>query len=103
MKRFKTYFTAGNFNTAAYWVMLLAAACILFAATVPAYAADPPAERKIRQIELYVTTAEYDPIRYEFGLMIAANWKKLGFNVKGTPLEWSRLAQEGIKQLFTKY
>jgi len=57
-----------------------------------------PAERRIRRIELYVTTAEYDPIRYEFGLMIAENWKKLGFDVKVTPLEWSRLATEGIKK-----
>ncbi len=59
---------------------------------------DFPAERQIRQIELYVTTAEYDPIRYEFGLIIARNWQKLGFDVKVTPLEWSRLATEGIKQ-----
>jgi peptide/nickel transport system substrate-binding protein len=98
MTRFKKYLSTGSFNPAMHCLMFFVAACIVFAAAVPAYAADPSAERKIRQIELYVTTAEYDPIRYEFGLMIAANWKKLGFDVKVTPLEWSRLAQEGIKQ-----
>jgi len=52
-----------------------------------------PANRKIREIELIITTADYDPIRYEFGLLAAANWRKLGFSVKTTPMEWSRLAQ----------
>ena len=98
MKKWKRSFSIGKFPVAAFSLMVLGAAGILFSAAMPASAADPPAERKIRQIELYVTTAEYDPIRYEFGLMIAANWKKLGFDVKVTPLEWSRLAQEGIRQ-----
>lgn len=55
-------------------------------------------ERRIRQIEFYVTTPEYDPIRYEFGLIIAQNWKKLGFDVKVTPLAWSRIVTEGVKK-----
>ncbi|MCG8510381.1 MAG: ABC transporter substrate-binding protein, partial [Rhodospirillales bacterium] len=63
-----------------------------------ASAEDLPQERRIRTIQLYVTTAEYDPIRYEFGLMTAEQWKKLGFDVKVTPMEWSRLATEGIKK-----
>jgi peptide/nickel transport system substrate-binding protein len=57
-----------------------------------------PEERKVREIELYVTTADYDPVRYEFGLMIADEWRKLGFNVKVTPLAWNRLAELGLKQ-----
>jgi peptide/nickel transport system substrate-binding protein len=57
-----------------------------------------PEDRKVRELELYVTTPEYDPIRYEFGLMIAEEWKKLGFDVKVTPLEWNRLAELGMKQ-----
>ena len=52
-----------------------------------------PAKRKIRDLELVVTTADYDPIRYEFGLMVADNWKKLGFGVKVTSMEWSRIVQ----------
>ncbi|MDF2039806.1 ABC transporter substrate-binding protein [Cytobacillus oceanisediminis] len=55
-------------------------------------------EEKVRQIEMYVTTPDYDPVRYEFGLMIADEWKKLGFDVKVTPLEWNRLAELGMQQ-----
>ncbi len=54
---------------------------------------DLPASRKVREIELIITTADYDPIRYEFGLLAAGNWRKLGFTVKTTPMEWTRLSQ----------
>jgi len=84
--------------SAAIWIPVLMAGNLLFGGIADAGSKNLPAERQIRQIELYVTTAEYDPIRYEFGLMIAQNWKKLGFDVKITPLEWSRLAMEGIKK-----
>ncbi len=59
----------------------------------PATKKDLPEERKVRELELFITTADYDPIRYEFGLMTADNWRKLGFAVKTTPLEWSRLSE----------
>lgn len=62
------------------------------AGAAPATKKDLPEDRKVREIELYITTADYDPIRYEFGLMAAENWRKLGFAVKTTPLEWSRLS-----------
>ncbi|MCL4424942.1 MAG: ABC transporter substrate-binding protein [Firmicutes bacterium] len=55
-------------------------------------------ERKVREIELYVTTADYDPVRYEFGMMVADQWRKLGLDVKVTPLAWPRLSQLGIKE-----
>ena len=54
--------------------------------------------RRVRPIELYVTTPEYDPVRYELGLMVAENWRKLGFDVKVTPLAWDRLSELGLKQ-----
>src|SRR5680860_22724 len=57
-----------------------------------------PQDRKVREIEMYVTTADYVSIRYEFGKMIAEEWKKLGFDVKVTPLAWNRLSDVGIKQ-----
>ncbi len=66
--------------------------------SAPAAKKDLPEERKVRELELYITTADYDPVRYEFGLMTAAEWRKLGFAVKTTPLEWSRLSQLGIVQ-----
>lgn len=63
---------------------------------VPAVSGSLPVDRKVREIELNITTADYDPVRYEFGLMVADNWKKLGFPVKVTPLEWSRIVQQDI-------
>jgi peptide/nickel transport system substrate-binding protein len=64
----------------------------------PKPTADLSKESKVRPIELLVTTADYDPVRYEFGLMIAEEWKKLGFDVKVTPLAWNRLAEVGMKE-----
>lgn len=57
-----------------------------------------PEDRKVREIEMYVTTADYDPIRYEFGSMIAQEWIKLGFDVKVTPLAWNRLSEIALSQ-----
>ena len=57
-----------------------------------------PQERQVRELEMYVTTADYDPIRYEFGRMIADEWKKLGFNVKVTPIAWNRMSDVALKQ-----
>ncbi|WP_048717034.1 ABC transporter substrate-binding protein [Bacillus sp. 522_BSPC] len=57
-----------------------------------------PEDRKVREIEMYVTTPDYDAVRYEFGLMTAEEWKKLGFDVKVTPLEWNRLSEVGIQK-----
>jgi peptide/nickel transport system substrate-binding protein len=75
---------------------LLAAAAAGAAAatgTLPATAqAQARRGEKVRQIEILITTADYDPVRYEFGLMAAANWRKLGFDVKATPMEFTRLS-----------
>lgn len=57
-----------------------------------------PEERKVRTLELMVTTPDYDNVRYEFGLMIAEEWKKLGFDVEVLPTEWNRLSDVGIQQ-----
>lgn len=59
---------------------------------------DLPDERKVRDLELYVTTPDYDPVRYELGLMVADEWRNLGFDVKVTPLAWSRLSELGMQQ-----
>ena len=65
----------------------------MFAGSRRAAAAALPEERKVREFELIISTADYDPVRYEYGLMTAANWRKLGFAVKVTPMEFTRLAQ----------
>ena len=57
-----------------------------------------PEDRKVRELVLNVTTPDYDPVRYEFGLMIAEEWKKLGLDVKVEPLEWNRLSELGMQQ-----
>jgi len=81
--------------------VILPALAIFVGSQTPAIAAKGqslPPERKVREIELYVTTPDYDPIRYEFGLMAAEEWKKLGFDIKVTPLAWNRLSELGINQ-----
>ncbi|WP_238532955.1 ABC transporter substrate-binding protein [Halalkalicoccus jeotgali] len=48
-------------------------------------------EGAVEPIELIVTTEDYDPIRYEFGNLIAENWRELGFEVEVTPLAWNTI------------
>jgi peptide/nickel transport system substrate-binding protein len=50
--------------------------------------------KKVREIELIVTTASYDPIRNEFGKLIADNWRKLGVDVKVNPTAWNTIASQ---------
>lgn len=57
-----------------------------------------PEDRKVRELEMLVTTPDYDTIRYEFGLMVAEEWEKLGFDVEVTPTEWNRLSELAIQQ-----
>ncbi|WP_163970258.1 ABC transporter substrate-binding protein [Oceanobacillus halotolerans] len=59
---------------------------------------DLPEDRKVREVVMNVTNPEYDAVRYEFGLMIAEEWKKLGFDVETVPLEWNRLSELGMQQ-----
>jgi peptide/nickel transport system substrate-binding protein len=51
---------------------------------------------KVREIELIVTTASYDPVRNEFGKLIAKNWRKLGIDVKVNPTAWNTIASQCI-------
>ncbi|MCL6451415.1 MAG: hypothetical protein K6T75_08995 [Acetobacteraceae bacterium] len=57
-----------------------------------------PPERKVPAIDLWITTQDYDPVRYEAGLMIAENWKKLGFEVTTTPMEWATMSTKGMNE-----
>ena len=50
---------------------------------------DLPAKQKVREIVLKVPTKEDDPIQYEYGFMLAEEWKKLGLDVKVEPLNSS--------------
>lgn len=54
-------------------------------------------EAKVPEIDLWITSQTYDPVRYEAGLMIANAWKQLGFEVKTTALEWATMSSEGMK------
>jgi len=61
-------------------------------------AAPPPSpDRKVSEIDFWITTQDYDPVRYEVGLMIAENWRELGFEVKTTPMEWPQMSAQGMK------
>lgn len=45
----------------------------------------------VESIEFIVTTQDYDPVRYEFGNLIAENWRELGFEVDVNPLAWNTI------------
>lgn len=55
-----------------------------------------PANR-VPSIEFWIQTQSADPIRYEAGLMIAENWRELGFDVDTQTREWSSMSAEGMK------
>jgi peptide/nickel transport system substrate-binding protein len=50
----------------------------------------------VRDIELIMTTSDYDPVRYEFGQMIAENWRELGLTVKGNPMAWNKIVDQAL-------
>lgn len=50
----------------------------------------------IRDIELIMTTSDYDPVRYEFGQMIAENWRELGLTVNGNPMSWNKIVDQAL-------
>lgn len=62
-----------------------------------ALAQGPPPERKVRAIEFLITTPGYDPIRHDWAVMVAENWKKLGVDVKIRPVETGVMIKEGLR------
>ena len=52
---------------------------------------------KVPTIDFWIQSQTKDPIRYEAGLMIAENWKKLGFDVNVETREWASMSAEGMK------
>jgi peptide/nickel transport system substrate-binding protein len=80
---------------------LLLVFALLFSSMVwvaSSYAADPPAERKVRKIEFAITTPAYDPVRNEWCLLIAENWKKLGIDVEIKPMDTSVMISQGLRK-----
>jgi len=53
--------------------------------------------QKVPTIDFWIQSQTKDPIRYEAGLMIAENWKKLGFDVNVETREWATMSAEGMK------
>lgn len=51
---------------------------------------------QVREIELIMTTADYDPIRFEFGQMIAENWRELGVRVRENPMAWNQIVDQAL-------
>ncbi|MDG5820236.1 ABC transporter substrate-binding protein [Natronococcus sp. A-GB7] len=50
----------------------------------------------IDTIELIVTTADYDPVRYEFGQLIAEHWEELGLDVEVNPMAWNQIVDTAM-------
>ena len=82
-------------NIALLW--LLVVVFIVFAGSGAFAAGNLSPERKV-EFEAFTMTAQYDPGLYEIGFTIAEQWRKLGFDVKITPIEFSRTVQLVIKQ-----
>ena len=78
-------------------VILVIISCALAARPTFVSAQALPSARLVREIELVVTTGDYDPVRFELGKLVGENWRKLGFQVKVRPMETSRLVQEGLR------
>ncbi len=51
---------------------------------------------QVREIELIMTTSDYDPVRYEFGQMIAQNWNDLGLTVSQNPMAWNNIVDQAL-------
>ena len=54
--------------------------------------------RQIRQITLSVTASSYDPVRYNMGLLIAENWRKLGFDVKLDVMDLAAISEKCLNR-----
>lgn len=64
-------------------------------AVTPSSELDP--KDKVPEINFWIQSQTKDPKRYEAGLMIAENWKKLGFQVNTETREWATMSAEGMK------
>jgi peptide/nickel transport system substrate-binding protein len=62
------------------------------------WAAEPSPDRKVRKIEFAITTPAFDPIRSEWCLLIAENWKKLGIDVEIKPMDTSVMISQGLRK-----
>ncbi|PSP57838.1 ABC transporter substrate-binding protein [Halobacteriales archaeon QH_7_66_36] len=59
---------------------------------------------QVREIELITTTSDYDPVRFEFGQMIAENWRELGVSVQENPMAWNQIVDQAlVGQEFDSY
>jgi peptide/nickel transport system substrate-binding protein len=64
-------------------------------AVTPSSELDPA--DKVPEIEFWIQSQTKDPKRYEAGLMISENWKKLGFRVSAETREWATMSAQGMK------
>lgn len=53
-------------------------------------------EGAIEEVELIVTTADYDPVRYEFGQLVAEHWQELGLEVSVNPMAWNQIVETAM-------
>jgi len=54
-------------------------------------------EDMVAEIDLWVTSQAYDPVRYEIGLLLQEAWQELGFRVKTTIMDWPAMSSRGMK------
>jgi peptide/nickel transport system substrate-binding protein len=52
---------------------------------------------KVPAINFWIQSQTKDPLRYESALMMAEEWKKLGFEIELETREWATMSAEGMK------
>ena len=88
----------GNRSFPLALLSLVFAAVICLSPLAAVQGAEPSPERKVRKIEFAVQTAEYDPLRHDWGVLIAESWKKLGIDVEIRPTENNVMITEGLRK-----
>ncbi len=78
-------------------VLLVCMFLFSMSACSPKEAGPLPAEEKVPEIDFWITSQTYDPVRYEIGLLAAEKWRELGFDVETTTMEWSTMSSQGMK------
>lgn len=77
-------------------ILVVCMAVLLLSGSV--MAADKlPESAQVPKIDLWITSQTYDPVRYEIGMMLAQQWRKLGFEVDITSMEWATMSSKGMK------
>ncbi len=79
-------------------VTIILAAAVIVAGCGQDADGDLDEERRVPAFDLWITSAEYDEVRYEGGLLIRDAWQEIGLDVNVETMEWDRMSDLGMRQ-----